>query len=132
MRRISTSHGALQWVGYAFGWPVAVLRLHSLLKKLDAGVVHTNSLNSWYGWAAARMARRPHVWHARELVWQSGVALKLDRFLTRRYAARVIAMSQAIADSCRATWNGRSPFRSDRKSFPPIVALGAIAFAREL
>jgi glycosyltransferase involved in cell wall biosynthesis len=98
MRRISTSHGALQWVGYAFGWPVAVLRLHSLLKKVDAGVVHTNSLNSWYGWAAARMARRPHVWHARELVWQSGVALKLDRFLTRRYAACVVAMSQAIAD----------------------------------
>src|SRR5262245_10378012 len=66
MRRISTSHGALQWVGYASGWPVAVLRLHSLLKRLDVGVVHTNSLNSWYGWAAARMARRPHVWHRSE------------------------------------------------------------------
>ncbi len=98
MRRISTSHGALAWLGYAGGWPLAVGRLRALVRRLDVDVVHTNSLNSWYGWAVARLARRPHVWHAREIVVQSRAALRVERFLTRRYATRVIAMSQAIAD----------------------------------
>jgi glycosyltransferase involved in cell wall biosynthesis len=98
MRRVSTSHGLAQWAGYAWGWPRAVARLRSLIRRLDIDVVHTNSLNSWYGWAAARWAKRPHVWHAREIVVQSRAALRVERFLTKRYAARVIAMSQAIAD----------------------------------
>jgi glycosyltransferase involved in cell wall biosynthesis len=98
MRRISTSHGFLDWTAYAFGWPVAVRRLERLIRDLDVDVVHTNSLNSWYGWAAAHRAKRPHVWHARELIWQSRLALRVDRYLTKRYAARVIAMSHAIAD----------------------------------
>jgi glycosyltransferase involved in cell wall biosynthesis len=98
MRRISTSHRLAQWFAYAAGWPLAVWRLRSLIKRLDVDVVHTNSLHSWYGWAAARVGRRPHVWHAREIVVQSSAALRVERFLTRRYATRVIAMSQAIAD----------------------------------
>jgi glycosyltransferase involved in cell wall biosynthesis len=98
MRRISTSHGLAQWFGYVAGWPVAVGRLRSLIRRLQIDVVHTNSLNSWYGWAAARITKRPHVWHAREIVVQSRAALRVERFLTKRYATRVIAMSQAIAD----------------------------------
>src|SRR6266545_2969145 len=61
-------------------------------------VVHTNSLHSWYGWAAAALTRTPHVWHAREIVVQSGAALRVERLLTRHFADRVICMSQAIAD----------------------------------
>jgi glycosyltransferase involved in cell wall biosynthesis len=61
-------------------------------------VVHTNSLHSWYGWAAAALTRRPHVWHAREITVQSGLALQVERLLARHFATRVIAMSQAIAD----------------------------------
>jgi len=60
--------------------------------------VHSNSLHSWYGWAAAAVTRRPHVWHAREIVVQSDRALTVERFLTRRFATRVICMSSAIAD----------------------------------
>ncbi len=98
MERISTSHGAGAWLGYAAGWPVAVTRITRLVRRLDIDVVHTNSLHSWYGWAAAGIARRPHVWHAREIVVQSGAALGVERFLTRHGATRVIAMSQAVAD----------------------------------
>ena len=97
MRRISTSHGIGSWAAYAAGWPVAGHRLTRLARRLDVDLVHTNSLHSWYGWAVARRVRRPHVWHAREIVVQSGAALRLERFLTRRYATRVIAMSEAIA-----------------------------------
>jgi glycosyltransferase involved in cell wall biosynthesis len=98
MERISASHGVGEWAGYAFGWPVAVTRIARLVRRLDIDVVHTNSLHSWYGWAAAGLTRRPHVWHAREIVVQSGAALHVERFLTRHAATKVIAMSQAIAD----------------------------------
>jgi glycosyltransferase involved in cell wall biosynthesis len=102
MRRISTSHGLLDWIAYALGWPFAVARLRRLIRRLEVDVVHTNSLHSWYGWAAARFAHRPHVWHAREIVVQSGLALSVERFLTRRFATRVVCGSQAIADQLDA------------------------------
>ena len=98
MHRISTSHGTLDWVAYAAGWLPAVGRIARLIRRLQIDVVHTNSLHSWYGWAAASLTRRPHVWHAREITVQSGAALRVEQILTRYFATRVIAMSQAIAD----------------------------------
>src|SRR5437016_5248000 len=98
MRRLSTTHDVAQWIAYALGWPVAVTRLARLIRRLDIDVVHSNSLHSLYGWAAAEITRRPHVWHAREIVVQSDAALKLERFLARHFAAKVICMSQAVAD----------------------------------
>jgi len=98
MARISTSHRARDWMRYVLGWPVAVARIARLVRRLDVDVVHTNSLHSWYGWAAAAATRRPHVWHGREIVVQSNAALRVERFLTRRFATLVICMSQAIAD----------------------------------
>lgn len=103
MERISTSHGAATWARYAAGWPVAVGRIARLVRRLDVDVVHTNSLHSWYGWAAARITGRPHVWHAREIVVQSGAALRVEQVLTRHFATTVVAMSQAIADQLPGT-----------------------------
>lgn len=60
-------------------------------------MVHTNSMHSWYGWAAAWLARKRHIWHAREIVTQSSTALRLERFLMRHFATRVIAISNAVA-----------------------------------
>ena len=96
MRRISTSHGWSGWLAYALGWPLAVLRLARLARSVRADLLHSNSLHSWYGWAAAALVRRPHVWHAREIVVQSGLALRLERRLTRR-APLVLAVSGAVA-----------------------------------
>ena len=98
MERLSTSHGAGEWAGYAAGWPVAVGRLVRLIRRLRIDVVHSNSLHSLYGWAAAAITGRPHVWHAREIVVQSRAAMQLERFLARHFAVTVVCMSQAIAD----------------------------------
>ena len=97
MRRLSTSHGAAEWAAYLVNWPLSVLRLWLLARRLGATVVHTNSLHSWYGWAAAALARRPHVWHAREVVTQSRLALQVERLLTRHFATQVLAVSGAVA-----------------------------------
>ena len=88
MRRISTSHGARAWLGYAFG--VARERVPAVAAGPGPGadVLHSNSLHSWYGWAAAWLARRPHVWHAREIVVQSRRALQVERFLALHFATR--------------------------------------------
>jgi glycosyltransferase involved in cell wall biosynthesis len=96
MRRLTLSGGLPRRVGYVLHWPASVLRLTILGRRLGAGVVHTNSLHSWYGWAAAALLRRPHVWHAREIVTQSPAALRIERWMARR-AARVIAISGAVA-----------------------------------
>jgi glycosyltransferase involved in cell wall biosynthesis len=98
MARISRSHRGTEWLAYACAWPIVVARLVRLIRELDIDVVHSNSLHSWYGWAAAAITRRPHVWHAREIVVQSDRALAVERFLTRRFATRVVCMSTAIAD----------------------------------
>lgn len=97
MHRISTSHDVRAWAAYATSWPVAVGRLWGLARRLRADAVHSNSLHSWYGWAAAALARRPHLWHAREIVTQSATALGVERFLARHFARRVFAVSQAVA-----------------------------------
>ncbi|MFO7590252.1 MAG: glycosyltransferase family 4 protein [Acidimicrobiia bacterium] len=96
MRRISTSHALGAWARYALAWPVSVVRLVRLARRLDVDLVHTNSLHSWYGWAVAALIRRPHAWHAREIVVQSAAALRLERRLARR-ATVVIAVSHAVA-----------------------------------
>jgi glycosyltransferase involved in cell wall biosynthesis len=98
MERLSTSHGAGEWAGYVAGWPVAVGRLVRMIRRLRIDVVHSNSLHTLYGWAAAAITGRPHVWHAREIVVQSHAALHLERFLARHFAVKVVCMSQAIAD----------------------------------
>src|SRR3954447_7770649 len=97
MHRISTSHDARDWIAYAAAWPVTVLRLARLARRLRVDVVHSNSLHTWYGWAVARLVRRPHVVHAREVVVQSRAALRVERALCRSCATRVIAVSYAVA-----------------------------------
>ncbi len=97
MRRITRSGGVAWWLGYAAMWPIAVLRLAMLARRVRADIVHTNSLHSWYGWAASLLCNRPHVWHAREIVFQSGLALRAERALIGSFATLVPAISAAVA-----------------------------------
>jgi glycosyltransferase involved in cell wall biosynthesis len=97
MRRLSTSGTTVDRLRYLAAWPGTVWRLVGLARTVEADVIHSNSLHSLYGWAAAAVARRPHVWHAREIVSQSRAALALERWLARRFATTVVAVSAAVA-----------------------------------
>ena len=122
MRRITTSGGAGYWVGYLLAWPVAVARLARLARRIDADLIHSNSLHSWYGWAVAVLVRRPHIWHAREIVVQSPAALRLERWLTRHFACTVVAVSAAVAtqlDGANVVVEYDEP---DPSEFAPCVA----------
>lgn len=96
MRRITRSGSALYWLGYALLWPVSEARLWALARRLNPAVMHSNSLHCWFGWAVARVLRRPHVWHAREIVVQSSAALRLERWLCRHFAWKVVAVSGPV------------------------------------
>jgi len=122
MRRLTTSGGLGWWASYAAGWPVAVTRLWRLGRRVGADLVHTNSLHSWYGWAAALLLRRPHLWHAREVVTQSGSALRVERFLTRRFADLVVAASQTVADQLPGARVEVVQDDADRAAFRPGAA----------
>jgi glycosyltransferase involved in cell wall biosynthesis len=97
MRRLTRSGGAGYFWGYAAAWPVSVLRLWRLAREVRPDVVHSNSIHSWYGWAVAWLLRKPHVWHAREIVVQSRWALWLEQRLAKRFAWRVVAVSAPVA-----------------------------------
>lgn len=98
MRRITTRGSWWYRLAYALAWPVTVVRLWLRARAVSADVIHSNSLHTLYGWAAALLARRPHVWHAREVVTESRAVLRIEQILARRFSARVVCMSQAAAD----------------------------------
>jgi len=122
MRRITTSGGVGYWVGFALAWPAAVARLARLIRRRRIDVVVSNSLHTWYGWAAAWLTGRPHVWVAREIVVQSPTALRLERFLTRNFATVVVAMSRAIADQLDARGVREFTDAVDAERFSPARA----------
>lgn len=97
LERLTTSGTAGRWLRYLLRWPVSVARLAVLARRLRVDVIHSNALHSLYGWAVAALVRRPHVWHAREIVVQSSAALRLERALARRFATVAVAISQAVA-----------------------------------
>jgi glycosyltransferase involved in cell wall biosynthesis len=97
MRRLTLSGRWGYRLAYVAAWPLVVARLALLARRVRADVLHTNSLHSLYGFAAARLARRPHIWHAREIVSQSRAALRLERALAARFADVVVAVSDAVA-----------------------------------
>jgi len=82
---------------FALNYPRAIRALVRLIRRDRVSIVHTNTIHNLYGVTAARLARVPHVWHFREIVWQSGALRRLELWMARRWSARIIVTSNAIA-----------------------------------
>lgn len=78
-------------------WP-SVLRLAYLLRRERAEIVHSNSLYGLHGAWAALIAGVPHVWHIREIPDVPLPVRKLLLALALRLSARVVAMTDAVAE----------------------------------
>ena len=83
---------------YVLNYPVAVLKIAGIIHREEIDLVHTNTLHNLYGFAAAKLCGRPHVWHLREIVLQSKFFRSFELSLTRRFADKIIVTSQAVAD----------------------------------
>jgi glycosyltransferase involved in cell wall biosynthesis len=84
--------------------PVAVEKISEIIRREKIDVVHSNSSVSPAGALAAALESRPHVWHAREFLSNSGVCLSAEplgfellRHLMRLLSYKIITVSEALA-----------------------------------
>ena len=98
---------ALEWgrlVQYFLHFWPSTFKVAHAIRRLDADVVHVNTLFNIQGAVAARLARRPLVWHVREIVPGSRlVAVMLG--LVRILANRAVAISSAVAETLQGCGN---------------------------
>ena len=95
--KLTSRRGQLFLPAFALHYPTAVRSLTRLIRLEDIAIVHTNTIHNLYGGAAARRAGVPHVWHIREIVWQSPALRRLEIGLVRRWSTRIVVTSDAVA-----------------------------------
>jgi glycosyltransferase involved in cell wall biosynthesis len=99
-RKDALGGGSLLKLGAALA---ATTRLTGLIRHAKADIVHANSLKSdILGGLAARLARRPVIWHVRDRIENDYLppkAVKLFRKLARILPRHIIANSRATLDT---------------------------------
>lgn len=95
--KLTSRRGAGYLLSFAANYPRAIAALVRLIRRERVSIVHTNTIHNLYGVAAARVAGVPHVWHFREIVWQSGLLRRLELTMARWWSTRIIVTSNAIA-----------------------------------
>lgn len=95
--KLTSRRGRWFLAGFALHYPLAVRSLVRLIRRERIDLVHTNTIHNLYGGAAAARAHVPHVWHIREIVWQSAALRRLELALVRRWATRIVTTSEAVA-----------------------------------
>jgi glycosyltransferase involved in cell wall biosynthesis len=101
LKKLTRRRGRWYLAKYLANYPRAVAAVAALVRREQVDLVHTNTLHCLYGFAAARITRRPHVWHVREIVWQSAALRRLEVALARRFARRLVVPSRAVAEMFR-------------------------------
>ena len=96
MRKLTSRRGRLGLAAFAAAYPLGVAALARVIRAHHVDLVHTNTIHNLYGWAAARLTRTPHVWHVREIVWQSATLRRLERALALGHSSRVVVTSAAV------------------------------------
>jgi phosphatidylinositol alpha-mannosyltransferase len=112
MRKLTSRKGIGYLLLYLIGYFAAVLQLVRLIRREGINLVHSNTIHNLYGFMAALLSRRPHVWHVREIVVQSRLMRSLETYFVRRFSSRFIVMSDAIAEA----------FKLTDGSFPPNLS----------
>jgi glycosyltransferase involved in cell wall biosynthesis len=76
--------------------PVAAIRLAIIIRKERIDIVHSNTSAVAAGALGAFLARRPHVWHIREMLPEHGLLGAVMRWLIGHFSDRVICISVAV------------------------------------
>ena len=82
---------------FALNYPRAVAALTRLIRLEQVSIVHTNTIHNLYGVTAARVSGVAHVWHFREIVWQSRLLRGVELTMARWWSDRIIVTSTAVA-----------------------------------
>ncbi len=97
LRKLTSRRGWAYLLWWAWCYPGAVWWLRGVIRRERVALVHTNTIHNLYGGPAAWLARVPHVWHVREIVWQKGWLRRLELWMTRTMSTRIVATSEAVA-----------------------------------
>jgi glycosyltransferase involved in cell wall biosynthesis len=101
MLKLTTQKGSIHYLRFLVNYPRAVRCILRLIRGEQIDLIHTNTLHNLYGFPAAKLAGVPHVWHVREIVRQSAFFGRIEAFLARHFADRIIAVSSAAAQMFR-------------------------------
>lgn len=85
---------------YVLHFTPTVFRVTRALRRLQADLVHVNTLFNLQGAVAARLARIPLVWHIRE-IGRNGIVDRAMLLHVRLLANRAAAVSNAVAETLR-------------------------------
>ncbi len=97
MMKLTSRRGWLYLVGYVLNFPRALWALRQVIRRERIDLIHSNTIHILYGGLVAWLTRTPHVWHIREIVWQKGWLRRLELWMARHLATRVIVTSDAVA-----------------------------------
>lgn len=97
MRKLTSRKGAFYLLGFMLGYFPAVMAIKKIIGRENISLVHTNTIHNLYGFAAARLAGKPHVWHVREIVVQSKSIAAIEHFLVKNFSTRFLVMDNEIA-----------------------------------
>jgi len=101
---------------YIIYFITSVLKLVRMIKRGDYDIVHTNTTAVIPGAVAAKLTRRPHVWHSHEMIISPAAVRKLTARIAPAMSNVVITVSGAVqehilsdnpkADNVRVLHNG--------------------------
>ena len=97
LMKLTSRRGPVFFVRFALNYPRAIAALVQFIRRERVSIVHTNTIHNLYGVTAARVARVRHVWHFREIVWQSRLLRFVELSMARWWSDRIIVTSNAIA-----------------------------------
>lgn len=97
MMKLTSRRGWAYLAGYVLNFPRALWALRRVIRRERIALIHTNTIHILYGGPVAWLTQTPHVWHIREIVWQKGWLRRLELWMARHLATRIVVTSDAIA-----------------------------------
>lgn len=97
MMKLTSRRGWLYLIGYVLNFPRALWALRRVIRRERIDLLHTNTIHILYGGPVAWLTHTPHVWHIREIVWQKGWLRRLELWMARHLATRIVVTSDAVA-----------------------------------
>jgi len=94
-RKYLTPYG---FVLYLLRLILSTISLAHLIRQEDVDIVHSNTLGVIPGALAARLTRKPHVWHVHEIIVHPGFLWRLTSWLLPRFSDQVVVVSGPTRD----------------------------------
>jgi glycosyltransferase involved in cell wall biosynthesis len=97
MLKLTTRKGKTFYIKYSWNYLFTVRKIIRCINDWNIDLIHTNTVHNLYGFLAAKLSGRPHIWHVREIVFQSRFLWWIEKFLLRRFSGFIIVTSDAVA-----------------------------------